>query len=739
MRARHRPRPRAIHRRGPTLRAAFMAVPALAAFLLPVAAALPAAAQARVPGPHRAPTPARPPTGLSVALAHAQQLIPTDPFCRRTYAHPCYSPSELRTAYGVNALTSAGDTGVGQTIVIIDSFGSPDIRSDLQQFDTAYGLPPPPSFTIDAPLGTVPFDASNFSMIVWAEETSLDVEWAHAMAPGAGLVLLTSPVAETGGTTGLPQFLQLEQYALANHLGDILTQSWGSPENTLVSTAGRQLISQFDALYQQAAAAGITVLAASGDHGSAQGGGPAPSVQFPASSPWVTAVGGTSLQATVTGQYRSEVAWDDASGATGGGVSQLEPEPAYQQCLPAADQSLLHGNRGLPDVALNADWTTPVPIVMNLPGSLHGFFLVGGTSEGSPAWAGIVADLDQRAGTPLGFLNPLLYRLGCSGGLAGIMHDVTTGTNTWNGVPGFSAGPGWDPVTGWGSPCGLTPCARCGGTPVPTGAAGGLVGGSACTATAVPPGQLHTGPVAGMAASPDGGGYWEVTAGGGVVPFGDAPFSGSMAGHPLNRPVVGIAPTPDGGGTWLVAADGGVFAFGDATFHGSLAGHHLDAPVVGMAPSPDGGGYWLVAADGGIFAFGDATFHGSLAGRRLDAPVVGMASTLDGGGYWLVAADGGVFAFGDARFAGSMAGHHLNQPVVGVAPSPDGGGYWLVAADGGIFAFGDARFAGSTAGHHLNQPVVGVAPSPDGGGYWLTAADGGIFAFGDARFAGSTA
>ena len=616
--------------------------------------------------------------------------------CRLTYGHPCYSPSELRTAYGVNALTSAGDTGTGQTIVIVDSFGSPDIRSDLQRFDADYGLPSPPSFTIDAPLGTVPFDASSFPMIVWAEETSLDVEWAHAMAPGAGLVLLTSPVAETGGTTGLPQFLQLEQYALAHHLGDVLTQSWGSPENTLTTPAGRQLIAQFDALYRQAAADGVTVLAASGDHGSAQGGGPAPSVQFPASSPWVTAVGGTSLQATVTGQYQSEVAWDDTSGATGGGVSQIEPEPSYQQCLPAGDQTLLHGNRGLPDVAFNADWSTPVPIVMDLPGSLHGIFLVGGTSEGSPAWAGIVADLDQRAGAPLGFLNPLLYRLGCAGGLSAIMHDVTAGTNTWNGVPGFTAGPGWDPVTGWGSPCGLTPCAHCGGTPAPVAAAGGLVGGSTCTGATRPPGQLHTGPVTGMAASPDGGGYWEVTAGGGVVPFGDAPFFGSMAGHALNGPVVGVVSTPDGGGAWLVASDGGVFAFGDATFHGSLGGRHLDAPVVGMAATPDGGGYWLVASDGGVFAFGDAHFSGSMAGRPLNAPAVGIAADPTGAGYWLVASDGGVFAFGSARYAGSLAGHPLNGPVVGIAADPAGSGYWLVASDGGVFAFGGAVFTGST-------------------------------------------
>ncbi|MHB1711903.1 MAG: S53 family peptidase, partial [Acidimicrobiales bacterium] len=205
-------------------------------------------------------------------------------------------------------------------------------------------------------------------------------------------------------------------------------------------------------LFQRAASAGVTVLAASGDHGSAQGGGPTPTVQFPASSPWVTSVGGTTLSATVTGKYQGEVAWNSAAGASGGGVSQIEGEPAYQRCLPAGGQTLLHGFRGVPDVAMNADWNTPVPIYMSLPGSIGGYVTVGGTSEGSPVWAGIAADLDQLAGRSLGFLNPLLYRSGCAGGLANVMHDITVGTNAWGGVPGYVATPGWDPVTGWGSP-----------------------------------------------------------------------------------------------------------------------------------------------------------------------------------------------------------------------------------------------------------------------------------------------
>ncbi|MHB1964186.1 MAG: hypothetical protein ACYCVC_17980 [Acidimicrobiales bacterium] len=121
----------------------------------------------------------------------------------------------------------------------------------------------------------------------------------------------------------------------------------------------------------------------------------------------------------------------------------------------------------------------------------------------------------------------------------------------------------------------------------------------------------------------------------------------------IGAPVAGMATTPDGRGYWLVAANGGVFAFGDAPFEGSMGGRPLGAPVVGMATTPDGRGYWLVAADGGVFAFGDAPFEGSMGGRPLGAPVVGMATTPDGRGYWLVAANGGVFAFGDAPFFGS--------------------------------------------------------------------------------------
>ncbi len=231
-------------------------------------------------------------------------------------------------------------------------------------------------------------------------------------------------------------------------------------------------------------------------------------------------------------------------------------------------------------------------------------------------------------------------------------------------------------------------------------------------------------PVAGVASTPDGEGYWLVGADGGVFTYGDARFYGSESGLGVLTPFVGIAPTPDGAGYWIAGDFGNVYSFGDAPTEGFF-GVTPEAPVVGIAADPAGTGYWLVAADGGVFSVGGAPFYGSMGGAPLDAPVVGMAPTPDGHGYWLVAADGGVFSFGDASYGGSMGGRPLNAPVVGIAADPAGTGYWLVAADGGVFGFGGAPFYGSEGGTPASGdiPVVGLAPVPDGHGYWLSTTD----------------
>jgi subtilase family serine protease len=266
---------------------------------------------------------------------------------------------------------------------------------------------------------------------------------------------MTSPVAETQGVQGMPQFLFLEQFALDHNIGKIISQSWATTENNLFYPGGRQVFASFNNFYKQAAADHVTVFSSSGDGGVANPNFkgqiyPFPTVNFPASSPYVTAVGGTSLMATTSGHYQSEVAWS----GSGGGVSQYWAEPDYQKNnLPSSVQRLLNGHRGVPDVSYNADPNTSILVYISfLSSSNNGFYFIGGTSEGSPQWAGIIADGNQFAGHPLGFINPAVYAIGNSSRYSSDFHDVTTGNNSNSGITGYHAKPGWDPVTGWGSP-----------------------------------------------------------------------------------------------------------------------------------------------------------------------------------------------------------------------------------------------------------------------------------------------
>jgi subtilase family serine protease len=407
---------------------------------------------------------------LVKGLVSRQAQPPTDAFCRINFDSPCYSPQEMRTAYGLNGLIDAGISGAGQTIVIIDSYGSPTIAADLATFDAGYGIPDPPSFTVLAPLGTVPFDPTTYpDEYSWAAETTLDVEWAHALAPGAAIVLLTSPVDETEGVQGLPEFLALEKYALDHHLGKIISQSWSATENTLFANTagpqGPQVIADFSAFYARAALEKVTVLAAAGDDGSSnpETDGvtyyPFPTVGFPASSPLVTAVGGTTLYADTSGNYQYETVWNNPGCcAGGGGISEIFQEPFYQRSLPKDVQRQLGGKRGVPDVSYNADCNNVILVYLSYFGPADaGYYGICGTSEGSPQWAGIVADLNQYAGRPLGFLNPSLYALGGFGRFSGFGRDITVGNNALLDVPGavapgYSATPGWDPASGLGTP-----------------------------------------------------------------------------------------------------------------------------------------------------------------------------------------------------------------------------------------------------------------------------------------------
>lgn len=413
-------------------------------------------------------------TGLSLVLPSATPPNYND--CLQNLGIPCYSPQQIRKAYRMNSLLEAGFNGTGQTIVIIDSFGSPTIADDLKHFDAAYGIPDPPSFRVLAPLGTVPFDPTNLDQLGWAFEATLDVEWAHATAPGASIVLLTSPVSETQGVQGMPEFLALEKYALDHHLGNIISQSWSTTENNLFTPEGQQVCNDFQAFYERAAREHVTVLAASGDFGSTNptlNPGeyfPFPTVVFPASSPLVTAVGGTTLYVDPTGNYQHETVWNNAGvtfytgllgnavfgTASGGGVSQQFTEPEYQFRLSQSVQQTLNNHRGIPDVAFNADMLTPTLFYAGffpIP-ALNGYYTASGTSVGTPQWAGIVAIANQFAGHPLGFLNPKLYSIAGRDDGAQSFRDITFGSNAFPfaGVAGYTATRGWDLATGWGTP-----------------------------------------------------------------------------------------------------------------------------------------------------------------------------------------------------------------------------------------------------------------------------------------------
>ena len=224
-------------------------------------------------------------------------------------------------------------------------------------------------------------------------------------------------------------------------------------------------------------------------------------------------------------------------------------------------------------------------------------------------------------------------------------------------------------------------------------------------------------PIVGMAATPDGGGYWLVASDGGIFSYGDAQFYGSTGSMTLNKPVVGMAATPDGKGYWLVASDGGIFSYGDAQFYGSTGSIRSTSRSWAWRPRPSGNGYWLVASDGGIFSYGDAQLpreygqpRAEQAGHRHDRRARAER------GYFLVASDGGIFSFGSAPFFGSLGGLPLKHPIVAATAIPDGSGYWFTDTAGLVSNFGAAKYYGS-APSPLNRPIVGMADAPGNGSF----------------------
>lgn len=412
-----------------------------------------------------------PPTALRPLSTLASRVVfphpPTIAECRAVRTgRACYGPPQFQAAYNMTGLYSSGLDGRGKTIVIVDSFGSPTIKHDLAVFDKAYGLPAPPRFDIIQPAGKVHVDIKNADQGGWGEETTLDVEYAHAMAPGANILLVETPVAETEGLVGIPEIVKAENYVISHHLGDVITQSFGATEETFPTA--QALLRQRSA-FQAAAAARIPVLASSGDAGvtDAKWSGeyyPRRVNSWPSSDPLVTSVGGTEVHLNQRGVRTSpDTVWNQTSFygdavAGGSGLSHIFARPAFQN--PVA--KLVGKHRGTPDISLSAStnggaivyigFTSPAAGVTG-----PGWYVFGGTSLASPLFSGVVAVAEQAAGRNLGPLNPALYNLGRRGaaGIPDITRGNTTVTFTRNGKPftvkGYPAKHGYDLASGLGT------------------------------------------------------------------------------------------------------------------------------------------------------------------------------------------------------------------------------------------------------------------------------------------------
>ena len=384
----------------------------------------------------------------------------------------CYTPAQLQVAYGIKPLLDRGIDGRGETVVLPelaetqpDPPSVTDLRQDMAGFDGLFHLPAARMRVVTTLAG------ASSPWLAFGEEV-LDVEVVHALAPDATLVILLLPSTSLNNTPNAVA-AAVAELRLGPTLGSVMSISAAG------QIGGEHCVSHaqagsVNAALQTAAGRGMTVVAASGDIGAAAyqcdlysaltGTAPitpAKGVLLLASDPLVLSSGGTSLTAShATGAWTSETAWGLASGnpgnqggsfqASGGGFSQLFARPAYQAGIPG-----IGSTRGVPDVSADASDRTGVAVVFR-SGTGNTVQSHGGTSASAPIWAALMTLADQYSGRHLGFVNPAIYQIARNPHYHQAFHDITTGNNTAQFPPtaitGYQAAPGWDPVTGWGSP-----------------------------------------------------------------------------------------------------------------------------------------------------------------------------------------------------------------------------------------------------------------------------------------------
>jgi subtilase family serine protease len=412
------------NRRFRVLRAAALAVTVLAA---------PACGAPRTLAPGQ-------PGGISVRAACARPA-------------PAMGAGQLRAAYQAPTVSAGAVTGAGTVIAVIIPSAAPHVAADLAVYSRRYGLPAPRVRVLS--YGRVP-SPSGADAAGWQQEGTVDLEMAHALAPQAQLAYLAVP---PGGDGAAPEDAALD-WLVTRYRITVVSYSSGFPE-AWYARQGYTAITASRAGLEAAARAGTTVVASAGDHGPAE---PDPSghlqrsVAWPASDPLATAVGGTRLTAPAAGRagYAS-TAFSYTAGRSGGraggaGLSAVFARPAWQDQVAAVTGS----RRGVADIAMDASDCSPVAAytsTSDLPGRHPGWITFAGTSVAAPLFAGVVADAAQAAGHPLGVLGPALYQLhGRSDGIT----DVTSGSNSMPGLPGYAAHPGYDLLTGVGTISSIT-------------------------------------------------------------------------------------------------------------------------------------------------------------------------------------------------------------------------------------------------------------------------------------------
>ena len=324
-----------------------------------------------------------------------------------------YTAAQITSAYSASPSSGLKGNGTGQTIAIVDAYNDPNIQSDLATFDTKFGLAAANLTVVSQSGSTTKLPTSSSD---WSLEISLDVEWAHAVAPGAKIVLVEA------NSSNLTDLLSAVQYASTKTGASVVSMSWGTDEFRGETS--------YDSYFTTP---GVTFVASSGDSGT---------VSWPSVSPNVLAVGGTTLTASSSGAYSGETAWSDS----GGGVSLYEALPSYQKMI-----GISASGRVTPDVSYDANPSTGFQ-VYDTEGE-SGWTVVGGTSAGAPQWAGIIAIANQQraangSATPaLSQANAMIYTISLTKASQDF-HDVTSGRNS----SGFSATTGYDAVTGLGSP-----------------------------------------------------------------------------------------------------------------------------------------------------------------------------------------------------------------------------------------------------------------------------------------------